>query len=107
MQFGKKHLSNFRGVFMRDSLPQSPPKRTECAVVNLDSTTGPGTHWVAYYKHGNSVHYFDPFGNLRPPNELLDYFRKYRIFYNHDVYQNYDDINCGHLCLEFLYNKCV
>lgn len=91
---------------MRDKLPQNP-KSTECAVVNLDSITGPGTHWTAYYKRGSTVEYFDSFGNLKPPKELIRYFKKCRILYNHITYQNYDEKNCGHLCLEFLYKKSL
>lgn len=92
---------------MRDNLPEFP-RRIECAVVNLDSFKGHGTHWVAYYKNGSSVNYFDSFGNLKPPLELTNYFNKkgpLNIKYNYDRFQNYNQINCGHLCLEFLINN--
>lgn len=87
---------------MRDSLPKRPRKH-ECAVVNLDNSTGPGTHWVAYYKKDSNIEYFDSFGNLRPPIEIINYLGS-KIKYNHTVYQNYNTVNCGHLCLNFLYN---
>ncbi|GJQ86995.1 hypothetical protein Trydic_g12579 [Trypoxylus dichotomus] len=106
LKFGKKYLPSFRGVFMRDGLPQTP-EGTECVVVDLDSVTGPGTHWVAYYKQGSTADYYDSHDNLKSPKELLRYFRKYQIPYNHDTNQNYDDINCGYLCLEFLYNNYI
>jgi len=51
-------LKNFRGVFLRDSLPKKP-KRNECAIMNLDDTSGNGTHWVAWFKRGNDKFYFD------------------------------------------------
>lgn len=89
---------------MRDTLPKTP-RQTECAVVNLDSNINVGTHWTAYYKNGNDVHYFDSFGNLKPPTELIDYLKNCNIVYNHGNFQDFDDINCGHLCLKFLYNK--
>lgn len=95
---------------MRDGLPKSP-LRVECAVVNLDSATGGGTHWISYFKNNNNVKYFDSFGNLRPPIELLKYFnsrrndKKIDVTYNYERYQNYNEINCGHLCLEFLMNN--
>lgn len=92
---------------MRDRLPKFPLK-VECAVVNLDSSEGPGTHWVAYYKKENLVCYFDSFGNLKPPLELLDYFNirgKTIIKYNNDRFQDFNQVNCGHLCLEFLINN--
>lgn len=90
---------------MRDTLPQHPYK-VECGIVNLDSHTNPGTHWVAYVKKGDTVHYFDSFGNLKPPPELVRYFgSKIKIVYNNDSYQTYNQVNCGHLCLKFLFNE--
>lgn len=90
---------------MRDTLPKIPHKN-ECGIVNLDSTKNSGTHWVAYIKSGNAVHYFDSFGDLKPPKELVKYFGNgVEILYNNRQYQNYNQIICGHLCLEFLYKN--
>lgn len=89
---------------MRDTLPHKP-YANECAVVNLDLNANSGTHWVAYYKNGANVEYFDSFGNLKPPKELIEYFKAYQITYNHNHYQKYSEKNCGHLCLNFLYNQ--
>ena len=97
-----KDIAHFRGVYMRDTLPKKPKAR-ESAIVNLDSNDGLGTHWVAYKKIGNRVKYFDSFGNLRPPLELLKYFgNNVEITYNQNRYQSFDTENCGQLCIEFL-----
>lgn len=88
---------------MRDALP-SAPRKIENAVVNLDSRHGVGSHWVAYAKNGNAVEYFDSFGNLKPPLELVEYLKNCKITYNRDTYQNYNTSNCGTLCLKFLIN---
>jgi len=64
-------LRNFRGVFLRATLPKKP-KRNECAIMNLDNTSGDGTHWVAWFKRSDKKWYFDSFG-LPPPTELNDY----------------------------------
>lgn len=87
---------------MRDNLPKKP-HRNECAIVNLDSEAGPGTHWVTYYKKGAAIFYFDGYGNLQPPKELVAYLGD-NIRYNYESFQTYDTIICGHLCLIFLYN---
>lgn len=100
-----KDIQHFRGVFMRNALPKNP-KKNECAIVNLDNVNGSGTHWVAYKKVGNSVIYYDSFGNLPPPLELVSYFgKKVIIKYNYKQDQSYTSIKCGHLCLKFLYNE--
>ena len=89
---------------MRDALPRSSPWENESAVVNLYDTAGPGMHCVCYKKRGDMVLYFDGFGNLRPPVELIRYFGSSVT----DVRCNYarkqppDTIVCGHIGLELL-----
>ena len=51
-------LKNFCSVFLRDTLLKKP-KRNECAIINLDDTSGNGTHWLAWFKRGNNKFYFD------------------------------------------------
>lgn len=99
-------IPNFRGVFMRDTLPRKP-KINESGIINLDEYAGSGTHWVAYKKTGNKVIYFDSFGNLKPPREFVKYMKKCKLYFNYDRYQNFNTVNCGHLALTFLYNKSL
>lgn len=88
---------------MRDTLP-SICKKKECGVINLDSFINAGTHWCAYYKTDSSCFYFDSFGNLPPPQEMVDYLGSgCTIFYNYNRLQDFDTVICGHLCLLFLY----
>ena len=95
----KLRIPNFRGVNLRDTLPKRA-KRKECGILNLDDTTGSGTHWVAWYKNGDEKKYFDSYG-LQPPNELVAYLRS-PILYNTEQIQPYDQVFCGHLCLYVL-----
>lgn len=102
-------IPHFRGVFMRDDLPNLV-RATECGIVNLDNKKNPGTHWCAYLKRGKSgALYFDSFGNLQPPKEMVKYLSSRRdgssIKYNHQQFQTYDSENCGHLCLSFLHTN--
>lgn len=98
----KLQIPHFRGVYMRDTLP-AKPRKYESAILNLDSNRGPGTHWVCYKKHGDTVYYFDSFGNLRPPAELVRYFGgNATIKYNNYRKQGFNSVQCGRLCLQFL-----
>ena len=94
-------LPNFRGVFMRDELSKIKPRKNEMGIMNLDTSISAGTHWTAYSKTGNHVVFFDSFG-LRPPLEILRYFKGSRIEFSNDKQQSYGMYNCGHLCLRFL-----
>lgn len=96
-------IPHFRGVFMRNALPRGGPRYRESAIINLDDKTGPGTHWVAYRKNGSNVVYFDSFGDLQPPRDLMMYLELAEVMYNHARYQDYGTYDCGHLCLKFLY----
>lgn len=88
---------------MRDALPDKPNK-LECAIVNLDSSDMPGTHWVAYAKKYKYCEYFNSFGDLKPPLELVQYLKNNNIYYNYKQYQSFNTSNCGHLCIKFLRN---
>lgn len=99
----------FRGVYMRDTLP-TKPRKIECGILNLDVKKNNGTHWVAYVKVNDYYEYFNSYGNLKPPLELLQYLNCKNIMYNYKQYQSYNTSNCGHLCIKFLksfWNHCI
>lgn len=96
----KLKIPFFRGVFLRDTLPKRTKRRKqECGILNLDDTSGEGTHWVCWFR-GDTSSYFDSFG-LPPPLELEDYLKQ-PIFYNTEQVQPRDQVFCGHLCLYVL-----
>ena len=92
---------------MRDALPKKI-RENESGVINLDDSEGEGTHWTAYLKKKKYVYYFDSIGRLKPPLELIQYFRSRGsdiiILYNFDNFQSFDSHNCGQLALRFLFN---
>ena len=69
----KLAIKNFRGVFMKDQLPKQP-KRVETGIINLDNSSGEGTHWVAYAIDPRGIVYFDSYG-LAPPKEFMRYIK--------------------------------
>ena len=103
----KLRIRKFRGIFMRNELPLKIYSK-ECGIINMDDSNGPGTHWTAYVKKKQQILYFDSMGKLKPPKEVVTYFHSNggsnnKIKYNNDRVQKYNSINCGHLCLKFLY----
>ena len=92
----KLSLCGFRGVFLRDTLPIKP-KLNESGILNLDSFSGDGTHWVMLFKKGKDKFYFDSYG-VQPPSELIAYLNS-PIFYNSEQVQQNGEVFCGHLCL--------
>ena len=92
----KLKIPHFKGVFVRDELPSSAAKN-ECGILNLDDSSGNGTHWVAWFKRGDNKFYFDSFG-LNPPEELVKYLKS-PVYYNSERIQPDGQVFCGHLCL--------
>lgn len=86
---------------MINNLPKKP-LLYECAVVNFQKESEPGTHWVSYKKLRDVIFYFDSFGNLKPPLKLQEYFAGNKVFYNREVYQKLNEQNCGQNCVKFL-----
>ena len=86
----------FRGVFLRDTLP-TKTQLNECGILNLDSSSGDGTHWVMWFKKGKDKFYFDSYGT-QPPSELITYLKS-PIFYNSERVQQNGEVFRGQLCL--------
>ena len=95
----KLKIRCFRGAFLLDTLPSKPSKK-ECGIVNFDKSGGPGMHWVAWYKNGETKIYFDSYGT-QPPLEVINYLEN-PIYYNTDQVQPKGQVFCGHLCLYVL-----
>ena len=81
---------------MRDTLLKKL-KLNECGILNLDSSSGDGTHWVMWFKKGKYTFYFDSYG-VQPSSELIAYLMS-PIFYNSERVQQNGEVFCGHLCL--------
>ena len=97
------HIPNFRGVFMRDTLP-SIPHKDECGIVNFNTSEESGSHWVCYYKKRTNRIYFDSYGQITPI-EIQNYLKRGKekgigvIQRNTDIVQPINTHICGHLCL--------
>lgn len=84
---------------MRDNLPTKINKN-ESGIVNLDSISNSGTHWVCYFYNNNQSVYFDSFG-LYPPDEIQSYLGKNILLSTFQV-QEFNTNYCGYLCLYVL-----
>ena len=99
------NVDNFRGVFMRDGLPNVSHHK-ECGIVNFNTSHEPGSHWVCYFRDGQRRIYFDSFGQptLDEVQKYLKIKKEYEmgksvIQRNTDIVQHTNTHVCGHLCL--------
>ena len=81
---------------MRDMVPKL--KKGHSCIINLDSSDGGGTHWVALKDNGSHLQYFDSFG-LQPPEEIKG---GKKIQFNTSQLQDLKSSRCGFYCLYVL-----
>ena len=88
-------IKNFK-VISRDEIKNI--KDNNSYIVNLDDTSGPGSHWVGLH-FSKKIFYFDCFG-LAPPQELIELGIEY--VYNSTQYQYLYSTTCGYFSLYFI-----
>jgi hypothetical protein len=102
--YGKKVLGHkFQGVFSSDKIPKLS-KQQPYAILNLDGSDEPGSHWVSVAKQGKHVIVYDSFGRktkkilpsmLKSGNGLI-------LDTQYDSEQNIKETNCGARSLAWL-----
>ena len=101
-------ILNFCGVFMKDTLPEHP-YTVECGIMNFNTCSQSGSHWVCYYRNKDQRIYFDSYGQITPV-EVQRYLKtevefdrgKEVMQRNTDIVQIPNTVVCGHLCLYVL-----
>ena len=77
-------------------------------IVNMDDSTGPGTHWVLVSLLNPEIAiYFDPFA-VAPPIDVLTFMKKWRpdVAMNEDIVQDVNSTNCGYFCIYVANELC-
>ena len=92
-------IPNFRDVFLKDTLP-GHPYTVKCGIVNFNTHSQPGSHWVCYYRNKDQIIYFDSYGQITPVEEFDR--GKEVIQRNADIVQAPNTVVCGHICLYVL-----
>ena len=101
-------IPNYRGVFMKDTLPEHP-YTVEWGIVNFNTHSHLGSHWVCYYRNNDQRIYFDSYRQITPV-EVQRYLKtgtefqrgKEVIQRNRDIFQAPNTVVCGHLCIYVL-----
>ena len=101
---GHKMLGvSFKGVYPADKIPRLNDLK-KYAILNLDTSKEPGSHWVAIAKDKNQTYLYDSFGrhNTQIIKEL-SYSGNGRIIdTDRDAEQDFLETNCGARSLAWL-----
>ena len=96
-----KHIKGFKKCDAKDTFI-GKIKQLESGVVNLDNSTGMGTHFTCYYNRPSDeyVYYFDSYGSP-PPIQIEKYLKTSNklIAYNTSIYQPIKSKLCGYYCI--------
>ena len=94
--FDRYYANNryYGGVYSRDSIPRRISAKFY--IINLDDSTGPGTHWVVLYNVSRRPIYFDSFG-VWPPKELTKI--ENHVFNDYYRIQSRNSSSCGLYCI--------
>lgn len=103
-RMGKKLFGvKFKGVFTSDKIPKLN-ELSPYAIVNLDRSGEPGSHWVAIAKKNNEMVIFDSFGRTKEILPMAYYSGNGRLIYpDNDPNQRVLETNCGQKSLSWLY----
>lgn len=97
-----KDIKSYIGCYMSDELSKIVPAHNISLIINYDTSTKPGSHWVALYVQDNRPEYFDSFG-LPPIQSVIDFCSNYHpIRWNSKQLQSLDEVVCGELAASFI-----
>jgi len=94
----KKNIKSFNGIFMRDELTNKYFINKGYYIINLDKSTGKGTHWCVIYKN-DKIFYYDSYG-FPPPEEIEKVIKPY--IYSTKQIQDINSSSCGYYVILFI-----
>lgn len=105
-----KTRNSFLGVFASDQLPRRIQQYPACFISNVDKSSEPGSHWVAFYLLSpDEAEFFDSYGNAPaffrgPVSNYATHFS--RLTFNPHILQSPVTAVCGQYCIFYLYSRC-
>ena len=99
-----KNYKGYGGCMSQDQLPMNKAKQHKFYVINLDKSSGAGTHWVSLWSvNPRYVLYVDSFG-LGPPTKIEKFMKKTgkKMLWSDSDLQNSNSNSCGEFCMMIL-----
>lgn len=100
----------FLGVFPSDHLPSPLQSFPCCFIANVDESSEPGSHWVAFYVTSRQrIEFFDSYGRSPEtfPNIIWNYVKRFPIVeFNPQPLQSINTAVCGHYAIFYIYSRC-
>ena len=91
---------NYIGTFSKDNVPAL--RNNKSTIVNLDYSSGKGTHWISYKKINDKIFYFDSYGVAYIPDIIKNQYPKHKFICNIYRIQSIYSNQCGRYCILFV-----
>ena len=94
----------FLGCFPLDQLPEFPTQFPKSCIINTQTSTKVGEHWIALILTKKHCFYFDSFGLPIINQSIQQYLNThYKILRYSDVcIQHVESVKCGEFCIVFV-----
>ena len=95
---------HFLGCFPLDQLPNFPTQLPTSCIINTQTSTEEGEHWIALILTKKYCFYFDSFGLPIINQRIIEYLNPYYTVVRHsDVcIQHFESDKCGEFCIMFV-----
>ena len=91
---------NYIETYSKDNVPVL--KNNQSTIVNLDDSSGKGTHWISYKKINDKIFYFDCYGVAYIPDIIKNQYPKHKFICNIYRIQSMDSNQCARFCILFV-----
>ena len=95
-----QHDKNYVGTFSKDNVPIL--KNNQSAIVNLDDSSGEGTHWLSYKKINDKIFYFDSYAVSFIPDIIKNQHPNHKSICSIYRLQSLDSNQCARFCILFV-----
>ena len=94
----------FLGCFPLDQLPDFPTQFPKSFIINTQTSTKPGGHWIALIITKKRCFYFDSFGLPIINQNILKYLNPHytNVRYSDVCIQHVESGKCGKFCIVFV-----
>ena len=95
-----KNNVNYIGTSSKDNVPIL--KNNQSAIINLQDSNLPGSHWVSYCKRNDKIFYFDSYGVAFISDIIKNQYPKHKFICNIYRVQSIDSNQCGRFSILFV-----
>ena len=102
-------LKCYKGTFSCNNIPLLKECSRKMFVVNLDTTSGPGTHFIFLEINRYKCFYFDPLGNALQNKHIKRYLSLLGVLEIKSINQQVQSVSssaCGLFCICILVARC-